>query len=200
MPSVSAGNIILTPTQPVGSGQPQRESNSGPPHQESRALPTELPPPPPFFFSQPVSQSKYFLPSQRVIPRNALKQKTPCSVPNARYPNKSKLIQFFFLFKAISQSASSSQSMQLKVEFPTRLSIAKPSGNILPNVKVEAKAGIRFSETIQEIKERKLLHRIDLRMSKKEVKFYMETEKNQRLPDRKNQRERKRARGCERDK
>ena len=49
MTSVSAGHIILTPTQPVGSGRPQRESNPGPPHQESRALPTELPrtPPPP---------------------------------------------------------------------------------------------------------------------------------------------------------
>ena len=46
MTSVSAGhNIILTPTQPVGSGRPQRESNPGPPHQESRALPTELPRP-----------------------------------------------------------------------------------------------------------------------------------------------------------
>ena len=47
MTSVSAGHIILTPTQPVGSGRPRRESNPGPPHQESRALPTELPPPPP---------------------------------------------------------------------------------------------------------------------------------------------------------
>ena len=46
MTSVSAGHIILTPTQPVGSGQPQRESNPGPPHQESSALPTELPRPP----------------------------------------------------------------------------------------------------------------------------------------------------------
>ena len=46
MTSVSAGHIILTPTQPVGSGRPQRESNSGPPHQESCALPTELPSPP----------------------------------------------------------------------------------------------------------------------------------------------------------
>ena len=44
MTSVSAGHIILTPTQPVGSGRPRRESNPGPPHQESRALPTELPP------------------------------------------------------------------------------------------------------------------------------------------------------------
>ena len=44
--SVSAGHIILTPTQPVGSGRPQRGSNPGPPHQESRALPTELPRPP----------------------------------------------------------------------------------------------------------------------------------------------------------
>ena len=46
MTSVSAGHIILTSTQPVGSGRPQRESNPGPPHQESRALPTELPHPP----------------------------------------------------------------------------------------------------------------------------------------------------------
>ena len=45
MTSVSAGHIILTPTQPVGSGRPQRESNPGPPDQESRALPTELPRP-----------------------------------------------------------------------------------------------------------------------------------------------------------
>ena len=41
--SVSAGHIILTPTQPVGSGRPQWESTPGPPHQELRALPTELP-------------------------------------------------------------------------------------------------------------------------------------------------------------
>ena len=49
MTSVSAGHIILTPSQPVGSGQPQRESNPGPPHQESRALPQSYraPPPPP---------------------------------------------------------------------------------------------------------------------------------------------------------
>ena len=45
MTSVSAGHIILTPNQPVGSGRPQRESNPGPLHQESRALPTELPRP-----------------------------------------------------------------------------------------------------------------------------------------------------------
>ena len=44
--SVSAGHIILTPTQPVGSGRPQRESKPIHPHQESRALPTELPRPP----------------------------------------------------------------------------------------------------------------------------------------------------------
>ena len=46
MTSNSAGHIILTPTQPVGSGRPQRGSNPGPPDQESRALPTELPRPP----------------------------------------------------------------------------------------------------------------------------------------------------------
>ena len=46
---VSAGHLILTPSQPVGSGRPQWKSNPGPPHQEPRALPTELlrPPPPP---------------------------------------------------------------------------------------------------------------------------------------------------------
>ena len=47
MTSVSAGHIILTPTQPVGSWWQQQESNQGPPHQESSALPTELPRPPP---------------------------------------------------------------------------------------------------------------------------------------------------------
>ena len=46
MTSISAGHIILTPTQPVGSGRPQRGSNPRPPDQESRALPTELPRPP----------------------------------------------------------------------------------------------------------------------------------------------------------
>ena len=45
MTSVSAGHIILTPTQPVGSGRSQRESNPGPPHQEPHTLPTELPRP-----------------------------------------------------------------------------------------------------------------------------------------------------------
>ena len=37
----------LSPTQPVGGGWPQGESNPGPPHHESAALPTELPPAPP---------------------------------------------------------------------------------------------------------------------------------------------------------
>ena len=46
MTSVSAGHIILSPTQPVGSGRPQWESNPGPPHQESRALPTGATAPP----------------------------------------------------------------------------------------------------------------------------------------------------------
>ena len=46
MTSVSAGHIIQTPTQPVGSGRPQRESNPGPPHQESRALPQSYRAPP----------------------------------------------------------------------------------------------------------------------------------------------------------
>ena len=42
MTSVSAGHIILTPTQPVGSGWPQWGLNLAPPHQELHALPTEL--------------------------------------------------------------------------------------------------------------------------------------------------------------
>ena len=46
MTSVSAGHIILTRTQPVGGGPPHWESNPGPPHQESLALPAELPCPP----------------------------------------------------------------------------------------------------------------------------------------------------------
>ena len=46
MTSVSAGHIMLTPTQPVGSRRPQRESKPGPPQQGSRALLTELPRPP----------------------------------------------------------------------------------------------------------------------------------------------------------
>ena len=41
MISVSASHIILTLTQTVESG-PQQGLNPGPPHQESRALPTEL--------------------------------------------------------------------------------------------------------------------------------------------------------------
>ena len=43
MTFVSAGHIILTPIQPVGSGRSQRKSNAGRPHQKFCALPTELP-------------------------------------------------------------------------------------------------------------------------------------------------------------
>ena len=46
MTSVSAGHIILTPIQPVGSGRPPRESNPEPPHHESSALLPRYPPPP----------------------------------------------------------------------------------------------------------------------------------------------------------
>ena len=46
MTSLSAGHITLTPTQLVGSGWPQRESNPGHSHQELRTLPTELLRPP----------------------------------------------------------------------------------------------------------------------------------------------------------
>ena len=38
MTSVSAGHIILEPTQPVERGRPQRESSPGPPHQESQTV------------------------------------------------------------------------------------------------------------------------------------------------------------------
>ena len=38
MTFVSVVHIILTPTQPVGSQRPQRESNPGPPHQKPRPL------------------------------------------------------------------------------------------------------------------------------------------------------------------
>ena len=55
MKSVSTGYIILSPTQPVGSGRPQRESNPGPPHQESHALPTEPP--------RPHGTRHYYLPA-----------------------------------------------------------------------------------------------------------------------------------------
>ena len=41
MTFISAGRIIRAPTQPVGSGRPQWESNPGLPHQETRTLPTE---------------------------------------------------------------------------------------------------------------------------------------------------------------
>ena len=46
MTSLSAGHIILKPTQPVGSGRPQRGLNPGPPHQYLRALSSELTRPP----------------------------------------------------------------------------------------------------------------------------------------------------------
>ena len=46
MTSVSASHIILTLTQPVVRGQPQRGSNPGSPHQELCTLPTELLRPP----------------------------------------------------------------------------------------------------------------------------------------------------------
>ena len=60
MTSISAGHIILTPTQPVGSGRPQRGSNPGPPDQESRALPTELPRPPPLHEGETLGLKKAF--------------------------------------------------------------------------------------------------------------------------------------------
>ena len=43
MTSVSAGHIILTPTQSVGNPRLERGSNPRPRSQKSRALPTELP-------------------------------------------------------------------------------------------------------------------------------------------------------------
>ena len=44
--TMTTGHFILIPTQLVGSGRPQWESNPGPPRHKSRALPTEQPPPP----------------------------------------------------------------------------------------------------------------------------------------------------------
>ena len=67
MTSVSAGHIIQTPTQPVGSGRPQRESNPGPPHQESRALPTELQRP-----LLDLAMLNYFISFERQEQNNAL--------------------------------------------------------------------------------------------------------------------------------
>ena len=42
MTIITAGHIIMTRTQPVGRGRPQRGLKPGPSHQESCALPTEL--------------------------------------------------------------------------------------------------------------------------------------------------------------
>ena len=39
MTSVSSGHIILTPTQPVGSGRPQRGSNPAPPEGSTNGAP-----------------------------------------------------------------------------------------------------------------------------------------------------------------
>ena len=66
MTSISAGHIILTPTQLVGSGRPQRGSNPGPPDQESRALPTELPRPP-FSDANPVSSLSCHRPCRSIL-------------------------------------------------------------------------------------------------------------------------------------
>ena len=85
MTSVSAGHIILTPTQPVGSGRPQRESNPGPPHQESRVLPTELPPPPP----PPPPQKKK---KKTKTKKNKNKKKQQCKLRKVLY-----LFTFFIL-------------------------------------------------------------------------------------------------------
>ena len=59
MTSISAGHIILTPTQPVGSGRPQRGSNPGPPDQKSRVLPTELPHPPEEKMTEEIKREVY---------------------------------------------------------------------------------------------------------------------------------------------
>ena len=47
MTSVSAGHIILTPTEPVGSGRPQREFEPGASSPGVVRSTAELPPPPP---------------------------------------------------------------------------------------------------------------------------------------------------------
>ena len=83
MTSVSADRIILTPTQPVGSGRPQWESNQGSPHQESRALPTELPPPPPP--PQLLTQTYFFQSICIAISQNELSYTPPSTQNNAKW-------------------------------------------------------------------------------------------------------------------
>ena len=68
---------------PVGSGRPQRESNPGPPHQESRALPTELPRP--------------LIKAQRMIFTRKKKSKTYPLSSSSCHPVPS-LLPFLFLF------------------------------------------------------------------------------------------------------
>ena len=74
MTSFSAGHIILKPTQSVESGRTQRESNPGPAHQESRALPTELPHPPLFYIKTKKLKLTFKI-SQTFVLQNAVNVK-----------------------------------------------------------------------------------------------------------------------------
>ena len=65
MTSVLASHIILTPTQPGGSRRPQQGLNPGSPHQDLRALPTELPRPP----GKAVNSTKYEQTIEKLKPR-----------------------------------------------------------------------------------------------------------------------------------
>ena len=88
MTPVSAGHIILTPTQPVGSGRPQRESNLGPPHQESRALPTELPRPPKFVHQEPQKVGHKKIGSMLLTSRTTANKKNIQAINTNWYTNQ----------------------------------------------------------------------------------------------------------------
>ena len=78
MTAVSAGDIILTPTQLVGGGRP-------PPHQESRALPTELPRPPSVLV-QALDYCHLSIEEER--PNTYHRKQLKKNILDIRYPNK----------------------------------------------------------------------------------------------------------------
>ena len=101
---LSRSMIIQTPTQPVGSGRPQRESNTGPHHQESRALPQSYRAPT-NKYSKMIKTNHYNINQQvknlndcilqaakETIPRGARKNYRPyCRTPrNGRYGRNGK--------------------------------------------------------------------------------------------------------------
>ena len=85
MTSVSAGHIILAPTQSVGGGRPQRESNPVPPHQESRDLPTEL--------LRPYCLSHYNPEQQGCRSRQCIWSRSSYT----KYPKKAKIRLIYFV-------------------------------------------------------------------------------------------------------